>query len=31
MKSSALAAAYAWKYVRARSRSIVFDHCGTFH
>src|ERR671932_2533155 len=19
------------KYIRARSRSIVFDHCGTFH
>ena len=30
-KCSAAAAAYAWKYVRARLRSIVFDHCGIFH
>jgi hypothetical protein len=30
-KCRAHAAAYAWKYVRARSRSIAFDHFGTCH
>src|SRR5437588_409747 len=28
---SATAAAYAWKYVRARLRSIALLHCGIFH
>src|SRR5215470_15563016 len=31
MKWSAHPAAYAWKYVRARSRSRVLDHLGIFH
>src|SRR5262245_12650937 len=31
MKCSAQPQAYAWKYVRARSRSIAFDHGGIFH
>ena len=30
-KCSAAAAAYAWKYVRARFRSSVFEYSGIFH
>ena len=30
-KCSAAPAEYAWKYVRARLRSMVFDHFGIFH
>ena len=31
VKYSASAAAYAWKYVRARFRSIALLHLGIFH